>query len=69
MKSDKNKLTLGGISVNYREFYTQVSQKVAIAKRLRAVAVIYIIFLMSPVRKHTFEAAATFAKSGKSRFG
>jgi len=54
--------------MNYRKFYNQVNQKVAIAKRLSSVAVIYIIFLMSPVRKHTFEAAATFAKSTKSRF-
>ena len=54
--------------MNYRQFFNQVTQQVAIAKRLRAVAVIYIIFLMSPVRKHTFEAAATFANSSKSRF-
>ncbi len=54
--------------MNYRQFYNQVSQKVSIAKRLSSVAVIYIIFLMSPVRKHTFEAAATFAMSAKSRF-
>ena len=54
--------------MNYRKFFNWVTQKVAITKRLSFVAVIYIIFLMSPVRKHTFEAAATFAQSTKSRF-
>ena len=54
--------------MNYRQFYNQIKQKVSITKRLSSVAVIYIFFLMSPVRKHTFEAAATFASSTKSRF-
>jgi hypothetical protein len=54
--------------MNYRQFFNQVTRQVAITKRLSSVAVIYIIFLMSPVRKHTFEAAATFANSTKSRF-
>ena len=43
-------------------------QKVGIAKRLRSVAIIYIIFLMLPVRKHTLDAVATFSHSTKSRF-
>jgi len=54
--------------MNYREFFNQVTQKIGIAKRLSTVAAIYIIFLMLPVRKHTLEAAATFAHSTKSRF-
>ncbi len=58
----------GEISMNYRKFFNCVTQKVAITKRLSSVAVLYIIFLMAPVRKHTFEAAAIFADSTKSRF-
>ncbi len=55
--------------MNYRKFFNQATQKIGIAKRLSTVAAIYIIFLMPPVRKHTLEAAATFAHSTKSRFG
>ncbi len=55
--------------MNYRKFFNQATQKIGIAKRLSTVAAIYIIFLMLPVRKHTLEAAATFAHSTKSRFG
>ncbi len=55
--------------MNYRKFFNRITQIVSITKRLRTVAVIYIIFLMSPAGKHTLEAAAAFTHSTKSRFG
>ncbi len=68
MKFCQNDLVKGRVFMSYRKFVNDMTQKVGIAKRLSLVAVVYMIFLMSPVRKHTLEAAATFAHSTKSRF-
>jgi len=53
--------------MNYSKVESWVSRKVNIKKRL-IVVVTYIIFLMTPMRKHSLDAAARFSNSSKSRF-
>ncbi len=45
-----------------------MTRKIVPLKRNRAVAIIYLIFLMTSQRKHTLAAAARFANSSKARF-
>jgi len=52
----------------YSTFYQWVGRKLNITKRLRTVALPYVIFLMISCNKHSCTAAAEFAKSSKSNF-
>lgn len=54
--------------MNYSAFYQWVSRKLNITRRLKAVALTYVIFLMISSNKHSCTAAAEFAKSSKSKF-
>ena len=54
--------------MNYSQFLTWVDRRLKIVGRLKKVAIIYIIFLMISVRKHSQQAAGEFSNSSKSRF-
>jgi hypothetical protein len=54
--------------MNYSAFYQWVSRKLKITRRLKTVALTYVIFLMVSSNKHSCTAAAEFAKSSKSNF-
>jgi hypothetical protein len=54
--------------MNYSTFYQWVSLKLNITRRLKTVALTYVIFLMISSNKHSCTAAAEFAKSSKSKF-
>lgn len=47
---------------------TWISPKLKISNRLIATGVCYIVFLMTPQKKHSLKAAAVFFESDKSRF-
>jgi len=54
--------------MNHRKFEDWIARKIAPLGRNSAVAIIYIIFLMTSKRKHTLAAAARFCNSSKARF-
>jgi hypothetical protein len=58
---------MGG-TMNYGAFHQWVSRKLNITRRLKTVALTYVIFLMISCNKHSCTAAAEFAKSSKSNF-
>lgn len=54
--------------MNYSVLFHWMCRKLNIEKRLREVVVIYVLFLMVSVRKHSIDTAAAFSNSTKSRF-
>jgi hypothetical protein len=54
--------------MTYSQIRTWVDRKIKIVGRVRNVAIIYVLFLMVPARKHTLQAAGEFSRSSKSRF-
>ena len=54
--------------MNYSELFTWISRKLKINKRLKNVAITYVLFLMLSFRKHSLQKAGEFSNSGKSRF-
>ena len=54
--------------MNYFKLYSWIEKKLKIKKRLANVAIVYVLFLMVPFRKHSLEAAASFSNTGKPRF-
>ena len=54
--------------MNYFKLYSWIEKKLKSKKRLANVAIVYVLFLMVPFRKHSLEAAASFSNTGKSRF-
>ena len=54
--------------MNYSRLLNWMGKKLNINKRLKEVTIIYILFLMLSVRKHSLDAAARFSHSDKSRF-
>ncbi len=54
--------------MNYSKFSTWVARKLKITGKVKNVAIIYVLFLMISVRKHSQQAAGEFSHSGKSRF-
>ena len=54
--------------MNYTKFANWITRKLISLDRLTAVAIIYIIFIMTSKRKHTLAAAARFSNSSKAKF-
>ncbi len=54
--------------MNFGILNTWVSRKLDIPERLIVVTIFYLVFLMTPQKKHSLEAAARFSKSVKSKF-
>jgi len=54
--------------MNYSQFLTWIDRRLKITGRLKNVAIIYLVFLMISVRKHSQQAAGEFSNSSKSRF-
>ena len=54
--------------MNYSQFLTWIDRRLKIVGRLKNVAIIYLVFLMISVRKHSQQAAGEFSNSSKSRF-
>jgi hypothetical protein len=58
----------GGGLMNYSSLCNWIDRKLQINKRLKQVAILYVLFLMVPVRKHSFQEAAALTNSSKSDF-
>jgi len=54
--------------MNYSRLFHWMDRKLKISNRLKETAIIYVMFLMVSMRKHSMDAAATFSGSSKSRF-
>ena len=54
--------------MNFTKLKGWVSNQIAVNKRLRAVCIWYLIFLMISVRKHSLTAAASFSGLQTSQF-
>jgi hypothetical protein len=54
--------------MNYSAFSRWVERKLNITRRLKTVAIAYVIFLMTSCSKHSCTAAAEFANTNKSNF-
>ena len=57
-----------GRAMNYSSLCNWIGRKLNINKRLRQVAIAYVLFAMVSVRKHSLQEAAAFSNSSKSRF-
>lgn len=58
----------GGGLMNYSSLCNWIGRKLHLNKRLKQVAILYVLFLMVPVRKHSLQEAAAFTNSSKSHF-
>ena len=58
----------GGHTMNYSRLFNWADSKLNIKKRLKDVAIVYVLFLMVSFRKHSLQEAARFSNSSKSRF-
>ncbi|MCP3967404.1 MAG: transposase [Lentisphaerae bacterium] len=58
----------GGVAMNYNTIFTWIGKKLHIDKRIKRTAILYVLFLMVSVRKHSLREAAVFSSSSVSRF-
>jgi hypothetical protein len=58
----------GGGQMNYSTICNWLGRRLNINKKLKQVAIFYVLFLMVPVRKHSLKEAAAFSSSSKSNF-
>jgi len=58
----------GGGLMNYSLFCNWIGRRLQLNKRLKQVAILYVLFLMVPVRKHSLKEAAALTNSSKSHF-
>ena len=54
--------------MNYSQFLTWIDRRLKIVGRLKKVTIIYLVFLMISMRKHSQQAAGEFSNSSNSRF-
>jgi hypothetical protein len=54
--------------MNYSKLYSWTSRKLNVKKRLKNVAIGYVLFLLLSTRKHTMQAASEFSGLGTSSF-
>lgn len=54
--------------MNYSKLYSWTSRKLNVTKRLKSIAIGYVLFLLSSTRKHTLQAASEFSGLNKSSF-
>lgn len=54
--------------MNYSSVCNWIGRRLQLNKRLKQVAIAYVLFLMVPVRKHSLKEAAAFTSSSRSHF-